>query len=74
MGEGHQRVKPARRRADGPRRIGAGPGDHVAHSFPRRELELLIRDHTVDNKGDYNVVQCIKGGRPARVNSFPALS
>jgi hypothetical protein len=28
----------------------------------------------VDNKGAYGVVHCIKGGSPARVNSFLALS
>ena len=61
MDEGHRRVKPAPGRADGPRRIGAGPGDHVAHSFPRLELELLIRDHTLDNKGAYYVVSLHKG-------------
>lgn len=72
MGAGHQRVKPDPRRADGPRRIGAGAGDHVANSFPR--FKLLIREHTVDNKGAYDVVYCIKGGTVATVNSFPALS
>lgn len=72
MGAGHQRVEPDPRRAGGPRRIGAGAGDHVANSFPR--LKLLIRDHTLDNKGAYDVVHCIKGGASARVNTFPALS
>jgi hypothetical protein len=38
MGEGHGRVKPDPKRADGPRRIGARPGDHVANSFPRLKL------------------------------------
>jgi hypothetical protein len=39
MGEGPQRIKPDARRADGPRRIGGGPGDHVASSLPRLKLQ-----------------------------------
>lgn len=70
--QGHLRVKPDPERADGPRRVGPGAGDQVANSFPR--LKLLIREHTMDNKGAYDIVDCIKGGTVARVNSFPALS
>jgi hypothetical protein len=71
MGVGHQRVKPDPKRADGPRRIGAGAGDHVASSFPP---QAPYQDHTMDNKGAYDVDYCIKGGTVARVKSFPALS
>ena len=60
MGAGHQRVEPDHKWVGGPRRIGARTGDHVANSFPR--LKLLIKDHTMDNKGAYDVVHCIKGG------------